>query len=150
MSANPNYWQEGKPAITNVVHRTIADANSLVLALESGDIDASNYPAPTSKDQLEANDDLVVMVPPFQSPNGWMFNVENEWLNKTEIRRAISMALNTEQFAADSLLGLGEAGNGPIAPSSWAYDPNLERVPYDVEAAKELVTSVEMPEGTSI
>ena len=51
--ANPNYWQAGKPAIKRLVHRTIADAQSLVTALLSGEIHASNYPNPAAKEQLE-------------------------------------------------------------------------------------------------
>lgn len=147
---NPNYWQEGKPALARFTHRTIADANSLVLALDAGDIDGSNYPAPTAKEQLETNANLSVIVPPFGYPNGWMFNCTNEWLAKKEVRRAIAMALNTEQFAADSLMGLGKPGLGPIAPGNWAHDPTLTPIPYDVAAAKELITASGMPEGTKI
>jgi len=147
---NPYYWQPGKPALASFTHRTIADANSLVLALQSGDIDASNYPAPTAKEQLEQNSDLVILVPPFASANGWIFNCTHEWLSKKEVRKAIAMALNTEQFAQDSLLGLGQPGNGPIAPDNWAYDKDLQPIPYDVEAAKQLIAEAGMPEGTQI
>lgn len=134
-TANPNYWQEGKPAIARFTHRTIADAQSLVLALQSGEIDASNYPNPAAKAELEENPELTILVPPFTSPNGWMFNTANEHLAKPEVRRAIAMALDTEQFAADALLGLGQAGLGPIAPDSWAFDPDLEPIPFDPETA---------------
>jgi peptide/nickel transport system substrate-binding protein len=149
-NANPYYWQEGKPAIKSFTHRVIADANSLVLALESGDIDASNYPAPTSRDQLEANADLQVLIPPFASPNGWLFNTSVEALSTAEARLAIAMALDTATFAADSLLGMGTAGNGPIAPDSWAYYKDLTPIPYDVEKAKELIATAGVPEGTEI
>lgn len=138
-TANPNYWQEGKPAISRLTHRTIADAQSLVLALQSGEIDASNYPNPAAKAELEENPNLTILVPPFTSPNGWMFNAANEHLAKKEVRRAIAMALNTEQFAADSLLGLSRPGLGPIAPDSWAFDPDLEPIPYDPETASQMI-----------
>lgn len=138
-TANPNYWQEGKPAITRMTHRTIADAQSLVLALQAGEIDGSNYPNPAAKAELEENPELTVMVPPFTSPNGWMFNVANEHLAKKEVRRAIAMALDTEQFAADALLGLSRPGLGPIAPDSWAFDPELEPIPYDPETARQMI-----------
>src|SRR5690606_30148545 len=36
-------------------------------------------------------------------------------------------------------LGLGEAGVGPIAPDSWAFDPTLKPLPYDPETAKQLI-----------
>ncbi len=136
---NPNYWQEGKPAIARMTHRVIADAQSLVLALRSGEIDASNYPNPAAKKQLEENPDLTILVPPFASPNGWMFNVANQHLAKKEVRRAIAMSLNSEQFAKDSLLGLGKPGLGPIAPQSWAFDKTLKPIPYDPATAKQMI-----------
>ncbi|MDQ3781088.1 MAG: ABC transporter substrate-binding protein, partial [Chloroflexota bacterium] len=138
-TANPNYWQEGKPAISRFTHRTIADAQSLVLALQAGEIDASNYPNPVAKEQLEQNPELAVLIPPFTSPNGWMFNTANEHLAKKEVRRAIAMAINTEQFAADALLGIGKPGLGPIAPDSWAHDATLEPIPYDPETARQMI-----------
>ncbi len=147
---NPNYYQEGKPGLDGFVHRVIADANSLVLALQNNEIDGSVYPAPTLKDQLEQNTDLDILVPPFNSPNGWMFNLKNEWLAKKEVRQAIAMAINVEQYAADSLLGLGKPGVGPIAPDSWAFDPELKPLPYDPTKAKELLDSVSFPAGTKI
>ncbi|MDQ3168028.1 MAG: ABC transporter substrate-binding protein, partial [Chloroflexota bacterium] len=147
---NESYWQTGKPALTGFTHRTIADANSLVLALQSGEIDASNYPAPTLKAELEQNPDLAILVPPFTSPNGWMFNVENQYLADVRVRRAIAMALDTTRFADDFLLGLGKPGNGPIAPDSWAYDPNLQPIPYDVEGAKALLAEAGFQAGTEL
>ncbi|HKG27277.1 MAG TPA: ABC transporter substrate-binding protein [Thermomicrobiales bacterium] len=150
VTPNPHYWQASKPALTTVTHRVIADANSLVLALQAGDIDASNYPAPTAKDQLEQNEDLQVLVPPFTYPDGIYFNCTHEWLSKKEVRKAIAMAIDTEQFAADSLLGLGKPGIGPIAPDNWAFDKELQPIPYDVEGAKALLAQVGMPEGTKI
>jgi peptide/nickel transport system substrate-binding protein len=139
MERNEHFWETGKPAITKVTHRVIADAQSLVLALLNNEIDGSNYPSPTGKAELEKNADLAILVPPFNSPNGWMFNTRNKPLDDKNVRKAIAMALNNEQFAADSLLGLGKAGLGPIAPGSWAFDKNLKPIPYDPDAAKKLV-----------
>lgn len=139
MTANPNFWEENKPAIQRVIHRTIADAQSLVLALQNGEIDGSNYPNPAASEELRGIPELDVLVPPFTSPNGWMFNCEHEQLSKKEVRQAIAMALDTERFAQDFLLGLGEAGVGPIAPSSWAFDETLEPLPYDPETARQMI-----------
>lgn len=147
---NPNYYVEGKPALHGFIHRVIADANTIVLSLQSGEIDGSVYPAPTLKDQLEQIEDVEILIPPFNSPNGWMFNLKNEWLAKKEVRQAIAMAINVEQYAADSLLGIGTPGVGPIAPGSWAFDPELKPLPYDPTAAKALLDSVGFPEGTKI
>jgi peptide/nickel transport system substrate-binding protein len=147
---NEHFWDTGKPHLDSFTHRVIADSQSIVLALESGDVDASIYPVPTAADELRKDTRLDVIVPPFNSPNGWMFNCANEWVSKKEVRKAIAMALNTEQIAQDSLLGLGKVGYGPIAPDSWAYDPDITKIPYDVEGAKALIAQAGMPEGTQI
>lgn len=139
MTRNEHYFEANKPAITKVTHRVIADAQSLVLALLNNEIDGSNYPSPTGKAELEKNTDLSIMVPPFNSPNGWIFNTRNKPLDDKNVRKAIAMALNNEQFASDSLLGLGKAGLGPLAPGSWAYDKDLKPIPFDVDGAKKLV-----------
>jgi peptide/nickel transport system substrate-binding protein len=147
---NPSFWEAGKPHLDSFTHRVIADSQSIVLALQSGDVDASIYPVPTAADQLKQDANLVVMVPPFNSPNGWMFNFKNQWLAKKEVRKAIAMSLDTKQFATDSLLGLGKPGIGPIAPGSWAYDQSLQPIPYDVNQAKQLIAQSGMPAGTKI
>ena len=147
---NTSFWETGKPTLDSFTHRVVADAQAIVSALESGDLDASNYPAPTAADELRNDADLDVLVPPFASPNGWIFNCRNEWLSKKDVRKAIAMALDTKRFAADSLLGLGQAGNGAIAPGSWAYDKDLAPIPYDVEGAKALIAQSGMPAGTKI
>jgi len=139
MVRNEHYFEENKPAIQRVTHRVIADAQSLVVALLNNEIDGSNYPSPSGKAELEGNPELVVMVPPFNSANGWMFNTRHELLANRDVRRGITMALDREQFAADALLGLGEPAIGPLAPGSWAFDSSLEALPYDPDQARELI-----------
>ncbi|MGH2558098.1 MAG: ABC transporter substrate-binding protein, partial [Thermomicrobiales bacterium] len=138
-NANPTFWESGKPTIQRLTHRTIADSAALVNALQSGDIDGSLYPAPTLAQELEANPDLTLLVPPFTQPNGTFFNVREAPLDNPQVRRAIAMAVNVDEYVASSLLGLGEAGRGPIAPDSWAFDPNIEQIPFDPEAAKAMI-----------
>lgn len=144
---NENYWQPGKPYLDRFIHRTIADSQTLVLALETGEIDASNYPAPTVAETLQAVESLEVMVPPFTQPDGWSFNLQHEQLAIMEIRKAICHALNMEQFAADFLLGLGDVGVGPLAPDNWAFNTDLEPIPYDLDRARELMEAAGYPDG---
>ncbi|MDQ3654837.1 MAG: ABC transporter substrate-binding protein [Chloroflexota bacterium] len=137
--ANSNFWETGKPAITRVTHRVIADSQSLVLALQTNEIDGSNYPNPAGQDLLAQNADLDIIAPPFNSGNGWIFNCRDEVLSNKDVRKAIAMATDTQQFADDFLLGLSGPALGPIAPDNWAFDPSLEPIPYDPEGAKALI-----------
>ncbi len=147
---NEHYYQEGKPYLDGVIHRVIPDANTLALALQTGEIDGSVYPAPTVQDLIAENPDMTFIVPPFTSADGWTFNFDNEWLAMKEVRQAIVHAINVEQYAADSLMGMGGVAAGPIAPDNWAFDPELEPLAYDPDRSRELLASVEFPEGTEI
>jgi peptide/nickel transport system substrate-binding protein len=71
-------------------------------------------------------------------------------LSKKEVRRAIALALDTKTFTETALHGLGKPGNGPIAPNNWAYDHDLEPIPYDVKTAKEMIRVAGLPDGTTI
>ena len=144
---NEHYYQEGKPYLDKFTHRTITDSQALVNSLLSGDIDGSVYPSPSGADQLKANADLEVLVPPFGSPDGWIFNFKNEYLAKKEVRQAIAYALDMEQFAKDSLYGLGAAGTGPVAPGNFVYDSSLTPHPYDMDKAKAAVDAAMEAEG---
>jgi peptide/nickel transport system substrate-binding protein len=144
---NENYWQPGKPYLDRFVHRTIADSQTLVLSLETGEIHGSNYPAPTVAESLSAIETLEVVVPPFTQPDGWSFNLEHEALSIKEVRQGIAMAMNMEQFASDFLLGLGGVGVGPLAPDNWAFNPDLQPIPYDPERAGELFAEAGFADG---
>ncbi|HET8626751.1 MAG TPA: ABC transporter substrate-binding protein, partial [Thermomicrobiales bacterium] len=91
------------------------------------------------------NKDLAVMVPPFNSPDGWQFNFKNPYLAKKEARQAVAYALDMTQFSKDSLYGLGKPGVGPIAPGNYAFDPTLKPIPYDLDKAKSLVQQAGTP-----
>jgi peptide/nickel transport system substrate-binding protein len=142
---NPNYYQKGLPYLDKFTHRTIPDAQSLVNSLLSGDIDASNYPSPAGADKLKANKDLNVLVPPFNSPDGWTFNLKNPWLAKKEARQAVAYCMDMVQFSKDSLYGLGKPGNGPIAPGNALYDPTLKPYTFDLDKAKSLIKAAGTP-----
>ncbi len=145
MTKNPNYYQPGKPYLDRVTDRVIPDAQSLVNALLSGDIDASVYPSPAGATMLRAKQDLNVIVPPYAAPEGWHFNFKNPYLAKKEVRQAIAMALDVPQFAKDSLYGLGQEAIGPIAPGNFAFDKNLKPIRYNLDMARALVRQAGTP-----
>jgi peptide/nickel transport system substrate-binding protein len=142
---NPNYYQKGLPYLDKFTHRVIPDAQSLVNSLLSGDIDASIYPSPAGASQLKAKSNLNVLVPPFTSPDGWQFNLKHPYLAKKEARQAITYALDMNQFAKDSLYGLGAPGAGPLAPGNGAYNKAIKPYPYDIDKAKSLLQTAGTP-----
>ncbi len=138
---NPTYWEEGKPYLDGFTHRVIADSQTLVIALQTGQIEGSDYALPTRAEDLRQVPNLeVLVVPPGKDINGWSFGQKNnEKLADARVRRAIAMALDARVFASDFLLGLGSPATGPVPATHWAYNKNLQPIPYDPAAAKGLI-----------
>jgi len=59
--------------------------------------------------------------------------------DKVEVRQAIAYALDRDALANSVLFGSVTPGQGPIAPSSWAYDPVVNIYKRDVQKAKDLL-----------
>ncbi|MBV9326784.1 MAG: ABC transporter substrate-binding protein [Chloroflexi bacterium] len=138
---NPNYWDPNKPYLDGFIHRVIPDSQTLVLALQTGQIDGSEYALPTQADQLKAAGNMTVIVKPQGvDTNGWSFGQKsNAALKDPRVRRAIAMALDTQRFSTDFLLGLGQPAKSPIPPGSWAYNQSLQPIPFDPAQAKALL-----------
>jgi peptide/nickel transport system substrate-binding protein len=138
---NPSYWDADKPYLDGFIHRVIPNSETLVIALQTGQIEASEYALPTQADQLKATGNLVVVVKPQGvDTNGWAFGAKtNPALKDPRVRRAIAMALDTNRFSTDFLLGLGQPSMSPIPPGSWAYDSSLSGIPFDPAQAKQLL-----------
>jgi peptide/nickel transport system substrate-binding protein len=65
------------------------------------------------------------------------------WLHRTEMRRAISHAVDRHAFANTVLLGACVPVHGPITPGNtrW-YAPDLPKFEYDPAAARTLLTGL--------
>jgi len=55
------------------------------------------------------------------------------------VRQAINLAIDKEEIVRGVLLGLGKVATGPYPEESWAYNPNVQPVPYDPAAATRLL-----------
>lgn len=138
---NPYYYDAGKPYLDGFTHRTIPDSQTLIVSLQTGQIEGSDYALPTQGSQLRSYSNLTVLTtPPGKDVNGFAFGAKNNpALADARVRRAIAMALDVDQFSTDFLLGLGKPMVNSIPPSSWAYNNRLSPMPYDPDAAKRLL-----------
>ena len=65
------------------------------------------------------------------------FNTQDPQLSSKELRQALSYAINRENFD-------GTRANGPISPSSWAFNPQVKRYEYNTGKAKELINKASL------
>ncbi len=64
------------------------------------------------------------------------FNFNNPLLKERDVRNAIRMGLDRQQFK-----DLGQPAYSPIPPISWAYNPDLKISVYEPQTAKEIITN---------
>ncbi len=62
------------------------------------------------------------------------FNLDNNFLKDKDVRNAIISAIDLSKFTGD-----GEIAKGPIPPTSWAYNPNLQAPVYDRDNASKIL-----------
>ncbi|MED4126948.1 glutathione ABC transporter substrate-binding protein [Shouchella miscanthi] len=145
---NDDHWS-GEPAILDTVtFKTIPDASARLAELTTGDshfivTDVAGLP------QLEGIGDANLNVTDSISGTYFGFNTEVEPFDDVRVRQAIAMAVDKD-VVIDSLLdGYGFPANSPVAPGVIGHDENAEALPFDVEAAKELLAEAGYEDGFS-
>lgn len=135
---NEDYWGE-KPSYENLVIRTIVEANSRVIELESGSVDIAFEVPANDVVRLKENENTDVVERLSTVVEFLDMNVKKEPLNDVRARQAIDYAIN-EQAIVD-LIWRGNAAYSPttVTPNMKYFDDTDTDYRYDVKKAKELL-----------
>ncbi|WP_283135173.1 ABC transporter substrate-binding protein [Rhizohabitans arisaemae] len=131
----------GGAKVETVEYRVYPDVNTMQLALRNGDIDLMGTPVPASAVSSFANDSKIKL----QEVGSLGFahityNVTNKHLAKPEVRRALSMVVNTDSIIKTVLQGEAQPMVGPISPTFTDYDnTELKAYPFDPAGARKLL-----------
>ena len=148
--ANPYYHIEGQPVTENILMRVIADDNSRVMQLQSGDIDVAINLSMDSLYQLEG-DDRVVVDPSTSCETRFLaLNTSNEYLSNPKVRQALSMATDPTTITSVATYGYGEVASTVLPTVSAYIDPSIPVNQQDLEGAKELLAEAGYPDGFSL
>jgi peptide/nickel transport system substrate-binding protein len=159
---NPRYFRKAPdggalPYVDGLIIEIVTDQNAELLRLEAGQIDtAETAVGPEAYAPLKrAADagrvklhDLGVGL----NANSLWFNLKPgvfkndpraEWLQRDELRQAISLAVDRKLFADTVYLGAAVPVFGPITPANkkWYWD-GLPTTPHDPEAAKQKLAAI--------
>ncbi len=141
---------EGRPAIDELVLRFIPDRVTRTIELELGGADVMTDVDPQDQSRLQNIASLTVQ--PYY-PAAYCFlavNVEHDIVGDVRVRRAMAHLLPLEDLAiVGSFEGVPPA-YVPMPFESWAFEPNVPRYEYDVEAARALLADAGYAEGFEI
>jgi peptide/nickel transport system substrate-binding protein len=159
LARNPRYWRKDEsgtalPYLDRIVLDIVPDQNAEVLRLTSGNVDLTSTelrpddyaPVKRAADQGRLRLRELGVGPDADAfwfclkPEAWAGNPKFAFVSRPEFRRAISHAVNREQFAETVFLGAAVPVWGPITPGNkpWFW-PDVPRYPYDVSRARELL-----------
>ncbi len=151
MVRNPDYWEEGKPYLDELVFQLIAEAATRAEVLKSGDVDLVYQLEPQSISSIEANRDTVVLEVASLSIIAMDMDILVEPFDNKLVRKAMQAATDREAILQAALLGRGNIANDhPVHPNDPLFAPQHEPPDYDPDLARSLLEQAGYPDGIDI
>lgn len=141
-----NDYFKGAPKIKNATIRFIADQNTALIGLETGEIDYSYVFPESAKPDIKKNPDLDLFYFDSTSFHFITLNHDLKELSDKKVRQAINMAINRDDVIAVALEGEGKACFIPANTNTFGY-MEIKGYDYDVEKAKSLMKEAGYGDG---
>ncbi|MGQ9681877.1 MAG: ABC transporter substrate-binding protein [Anaerolineae bacterium] len=151
LERNEAYYLADLPYLDSIVFKPIPDVEGRISSLMTGDVDVCMEVPAKDVARLATAEGVEVVV----TESGWLYimyvNLAKPPLNDKRIRQALLYGFDRKGFVRDFMAGLSKVTNTPIAPQSWAHNPDVEALyGYDPEKAKELLAQAGFPEGKGL
>jgi peptide/nickel transport system substrate-binding protein len=129
----------GRPYLDRVVWLVIPESTARITELLTGRADIMvGVPA---RELMELDDAprIRALVRPSRKYQAMIWNGARKPFNDPRVRRALALAINRPEVLQVMRGGYGELATGPVFPTHWAYNSELEPLPFDPAAARELL-----------
>lgn len=159
--ADPNYYDADEIHLDSIEYRFITDSSIAEANLNSGDIHVADSLSPLDMDELVESENLTMLRVPSYGYQGITLNLANEdgagtdpveqdteLAQHTEVRQALSMAINRQALVDSVFDGWFDPACSPISPDTPFSTDASEACPeYDPEGAQQLLedAGVETP-----
>ncbi len=153
-----DYWK-GKPEVKKVTFKNMNNSEELKNALVGREIDivplASEYVEEI--ENTEGLDVKSVQTPgviylsfDFRANDSYGFNESKNPVSDVRVRKAMYHAINIEPIIDKYLNGSATPASQFITYHTFGYNPNITRLPYDLEIAKQLMKDAGYEDGFNI
>ncbi len=149
LEAFPEYFR-GAPPIRRITWKVVPDENVAGLALQKGEINHMIVRDPQVYKALQRDTNLAFTATP--TTGWWEFtmNTRRKPLDDARVRRALSHAVDRDTFVRTVLEGLGSPAHSVIPPGMIGHTGEVEKYPYNVQRAKQLLAEAGHPNGFRI
>lgn len=138
-AANPHFFK-GLPGLKRVIVEIIADDNTAINQLRTHAIDYFFQPSIATYPALKDVPDARVVFVDMNAYEGLEFNLSHPGVSDPVVRLAIAHAIDKPSFVTRLTHDQDKVATEDIPDWMWAFDPNVKSYPYDVAAAKALLT----------
>ena len=141
LDAVPNYWRGAQfPAIKTLLFKFIANTNTRITQLKSGEVDmVVMFPWDKHREVAAIPGVSVHRI----DGNGYEHVTLNERafpaFADVRVRQALTHAVDRALLSTTILEGLAPVTHGPVQPVSWAHNPNVRQYAFDPARAAALL-----------
>ncbi|MFS0576402.1 ABC transporter substrate-binding protein [Sporosarcina sp. 179-K 3D1 HS] len=136
--ANKEYWQEGKPYLDKMTIKVMADENTRINALKSGEVDYVEYISQANIQNVSADSSIKLSeIMPLRF-EGMLLNSALPPFDEKAVRLAVLHGIDREGLINALNFGKGEPATQLFPKDYWAADPDL-KIAYDPEKSKQLL-----------
>jgi peptide/nickel transport system substrate-binding protein len=159
---NPHYWGKNDSNVTEIIYTPIKSEATRVAALLSGEVDFILDPSPQDLARLRNNANLKVIdgvenrtiffgMDQFRDElPGSNIKGKNP-LKDLRVRKALYQAIDSDSLHRVTMRGLSQPTGTLVAPQVNGWTEGVhKRFPFDVEAAKKLLTEAGYPQGFEV
>ena len=132
--ANENYFK-GRPHINRFISKPFADQNIMTQALMFNAIDMVVLVNPRDIPELQGDKRFVLQPYNALSYAFFGYNLRNPLLADKRVRKAFTYAVKRQEMLDAFFNGQGTIISGPFAPGSWAYNLDVQPLPFDPQTA---------------
>ncbi|WP_232699123.1 ABC transporter substrate-binding protein [Brevibacillus daliensis] len=147
--SNPDYFQ-GAPKIDGVNIKIVPDAETNRIMFETGKLDIFNLSNSASQiPQFRDNEKWKnsIVSGPIVGLYYYALNEDIKPLDDVRIRKALQMSIDRQTLLDKLYYGEGQLVHGISPPGLLGYNPELPKIEYNPEKAKQLLTEAGYPNG---
>ena len=141
LRANPTYYGE-RPALDEIEIRFYPDPSTAAAALSRNEVQGLLLGPGASQedfDLLTSSQGLRAYTANRTAYTVLFLNNSQPPFDEMALRKAVALSINIDAVISDLLGGRAVRADSPMVPGTWAFDPQLEPRPRDLDAARALL-----------
>ncbi len=139
LDANREYFQKGRPILDKLVFKSYPDRETAIRAISRGEMDIALDLAAADLLFMSKSGPFRVYSTRGASYYALILNLEDPLFKDVKVRKALDCAIDRESIIKNQLKGYSRICTGPFSVNSWAYNPDVQSTPYNVERARGLL-----------